>query len=201
MKIASFLALTGMASVKFPSAANSVCFAHTFSTRFESIRLPVKFCRLEKKNVSPLMQQMPRQLFLAISVFSLTRILYVTPSFGDNEKKKDLDLPIFKTSDSGLKYLDIKQGSGPEAKNGCKVTFHYIGRLAGRQGKIYEDTYADEPYRITLGTDKIIPGLQEGLLGMKEGGKRRLLIPSSLAYSDMYAVDVLDFKLITYSAF
>jgi FKBP-type peptidyl-prolyl cis-trans isomerase len=145
---------------------------------------PMIFHRMKKKNVTPVMQQMPRQLFIAISALSWTEIPYVTPSFADTQKTKDLDLPIFKTSDTGLKYLEIKEGSGPEATKGCKITFHYIGRLAGRQGKIFEDTYADEPYRITLGTDKIIPGLQEGLMGMREGGKRRLLIPSSLAYSD-----------------
>jgi hypothetical protein len=149
------------------------------------IRMPIIFNRMgKKKNVAPVMLQMPRQLFLAISVFSWAQI-FVAPSVADNGTKKDLDLPLFKTSDSGLKYLDIKEGSGPEATSGCKVTFHYIGRLAGRQGKIFEDTYSNEPYRLTLGKDKIIPGLQEGLMGMKEGGKRRLLIPSSLAYSDM----------------
>ena len=170
-------------------AASSYGFTHSFSPTRESIlpkeiRLPMSFNRIGKKKIAPVMLQIPRQLFLTISVLSWTQI-YVPSSFADNDNKKDLDLPIFKTSDTGLKYLEIKEGTGPEAANGCKITFHYIGRLAGRQGKIFEDTYADEPYRLTLGKDKIIPGLQEGLLGMKEGGKRRLLIPSSLAYSDM----------------
>ena len=42
---------------------------------------------------------------------------------------------------AGLKFVDIREGSGEEVKVGDKVSFHYIGRLAGRQGKPFEDTY------------------------------------------------------------
>ena len=131
------------------------------------------------------MTYLPRHMFLALaSLFVATDV-----SWGIVEKlpKSKLDLPVFISTGSGLQYFDIKIGSGNVAAIGSRVTFHYIGRLAGRQGKPFEDTYADEPYRIVLGKDKIIPGLEQGLLGMREGGKRRLLIPSALGYSDRQA--------------
>ena len=122
-----------------------------------------------------------RRLFLFLAVFAA-----VDPVIGavSSERQSGLNIPKFNVTASGLQFIDIKKGEGPEATFGSKITFHYIGRLAGRQGKPFEDTYNDEPFRIVLGRDKIIPGLQEGLLGMREGGKRRLLIPSSLGYAD-----------------
>ena len=59
--------------------------------------------------------------------------------------------PPFKKTASGLKFLDVVIGGGAEVEADSRVTFHYTGRLAGRQGKPFEDTYADEPVRIRLG--------------------------------------------------
>ena len=59
--------------------------------------------------------------------------------------------PPFQKTASGLKFLDVVIGGGAEVEADSRVTFHYTGRLAGRQGKPFEDTYADEPVRIRLG--------------------------------------------------
>jgi FKBP-type peptidyl-prolyl cis-trans isomerase len=62
---------------------------------------------------------------------------------------------------------------------------HYIGRLAGRQGWSFENTYTNgEPFRFTLGKDRVLAGLEEGIEGMREGGRRRLIIPSKIGYVD-----------------
>jgi len=85
---------------------------------------------------------------------------------------------------SGLQYADYDLGDGPEVTMGSRVNFYWTGRLAGRQGYVFESARDQrEPYRITLGESPIIKGLEEGLLGMRQGGKRRLIIPSYLGYT------------------
>lgn len=94
-------------------------------------------------------------------------------------------------SHTGIEYYDYRVGDGPDVKNGDKVIFNYKGRLAGRQGWIYDDTYAAEPVRIILGATPAIEGIEIGFIGddkimpaMKVGGKRRLVIPSRLGYKN-----------------
>ena len=142
-----------------------------------------------QKCLTLFMTHMSRHSLLSFAALLFTP--FGAQSFNDERAENKLDLPVFKTTSSGLKFLDIKDGSGNAADYGSKITFHYRGRLAGRQGKPFEDTYSDEPYRVVLGKDKIIAGLEEGLLGMKEGGKRRLLIPSSLGYTDRWQHEYL----------
>ena len=91
----------------------------------------------------------------------------------------------FETKASGLRVADIKPGSGDAVAPDSRVTFHVKGRLVGKQGWVFMDTQADdEPLRLTMGVDHMIPGLAEGLLGMRKGGTRRLVVPSSLGYTD-----------------
>jgi len=91
----------------------------------------------------------------------------------------------FTQTSSGLRWADIKPGSGEAVATDSRVTFHVKGRLVGKQGWIFMDTQADdEPLRLTMDKDKMISGLSEGLLGMRKGGARRLIVPSSLGYTD-----------------
>ncbi|KAG5190029.1 hypothetical protein JKP88DRAFT_299968, partial [Tribonema minus] len=91
----------------------------------------------------------------------------------------------YQTTDSGLSYADIKIGTGREVEVGRRVNMHFIGRLAGRQGWQFENTYENgEPFRFTLGRDRVLLGLEEGVKGMREGGKRRLVVPSTIGYVD-----------------
>ena len=93
----------------------------------------------------------------------------------------------FETKASGLRVADIKPGSGDAVAPDSRVTFHVKGRLVGKQGWVFMDTQADdEPLRLTMETaaTTMIPGLAEGLLGMRKGGTRRLVVPSSLGYTD-----------------
>jgi FKBP-type peptidyl-prolyl cis-trans isomerase len=86
------------------------------------------------------------------------------------------------TTPSGLKIHDERVGDGPSPKMGQTVRVHYIGRL--ENGTEFNNSYKmGQPIEFSLGG--VIPGWQEGLQTMKVGGKRRLWIPSKLAYGPM----------------
>jgi len=81
---------------------------------------------------------------------------------------------------SGLEYWDIKAGTGAEAKPGHKVKVDYTGWLTN--GKKFDSSVGKTPFQFTLGAGQVIKGWDEGVSGMKVGGKRQLKIPSNLAY-------------------
>ena len=87
---------------------------------------------------------------------------------------------------SGLKIAELAAGEGAEAAPGTQVTVEYTGWIAnadGTPGKRFDSTYdRGEPMRVTLGKGQLIPGWEEGLVGMKVGGKRQLVIPPELGY-------------------
>ena len=81
---------------------------------------------------------------------------------------------------SGLQYWDIKVGTGQEAKNGDPVKVHYTGWLT--TGKKFDSSVGGAPFDFTIGHGDVIKGWDEGVTGMKVGGKRQLRIPPDLAY-------------------
>ncbi|HYJ86819.1 MAG TPA: FKBP-type peptidyl-prolyl cis-trans isomerase [Pyrinomonadaceae bacterium] len=85
------------------------------------------------------------------------------------------------TTASGLKYTDIVEGTGPSPRNGQRLSVHYTGTL---QNGTKFDSSVDrgQPYEFVLGTGSVIKGWDEGLLTMKVGGKRKLIIPPGLGY-------------------
>lgn len=89
------------------------------------------------------------------------------------------------TTDSGLRYEDHKIGSGDTAVAGAKVEVHYTGWLdnAGQKGKKFDSSLdRHRPFAFPLGAGRVIKGWDEGVAGMKVGGKRTLYIPASLGY-------------------
>jgi FKBP-type peptidyl-prolyl cis-trans isomerase len=86
-----------------------------------------------------------------------------------------------KVGDSILKYEDLKEGQGPEAKKGDEVQVHYTGWL--KNGTKFDSSLdRKEPFTFKLGAGMVIQGWDEGVAGMKVGGKRKLIIPPELAY-------------------
>jgi len=81
---------------------------------------------------------------------------------------------------SGLQYWDIKAGTGAEAKTGHKVKVNYTGWLTN--GKMFDSSVGKQPFEFMLGAGQVIKGWDEGVAGMKIGGKRQLKIPAELAY-------------------
>jgi FKBP-type peptidyl-prolyl cis-trans isomerase len=95
-----------------------------------------------------------------------------------------------KTLRSGLSYMDIKEGAGEEARSGQQVTVHYTGYLVN--GKKFDSSLdRNQPFTFTLGTGQVIKGWDEGVAGMKVGGKRKLIIPSDLGYGSRGAGGVI----------
>ena len=85
------------------------------------------------------------------------------------------------TTTSGLQYEDQVAGTGAEAKAGNTVDVHYTGTL--KDGKKFDSSVdRGRPFSFKLGAGQVIKGWDEGVAGMKVGGKRKLVIPSGLAY-------------------
>ncbi len=85
---------------------------------------------------------------------------------------------------SGLQYIDVKVGTGADAKTGQTATVHYTGYLAADGKKFDSSVDKGTPFPFPLGAGKVIKGWDDGVAGMKVGGKRRLIIPSDLGYGD-----------------
>ncbi len=85
------------------------------------------------------------------------------------------------TTSSGLTYEDIEAGGGATAQAGQKAKVHYTGWLKGGQ-KFDSSLDRNDPFEFTLGAGMVIKGWDEGVAGMKVGGKRKLFIPPDLGY-------------------
>ena len=86
---------------------------------------------------------------------------------------------------NGLKYTDTKTGDGAAATPGNKVSVHYTGWLynSGAKGAKFDSSVdRGQPFQFTLGAHQVIAGWDEGVAGMKVGGKRTLIIPPELGY-------------------
>lgn len=85
------------------------------------------------------------------------------------------------TTPSGLKYADLVVGSGAEATSGSTASVHYTGWL--ENGTKFDSSLdRGQPFDVKIGAGEVIKGWDEGLQGMKVGGKRQLIIPPALGY-------------------
>ena len=89
------------------------------------------------------------------------------------------------TTSTGLGIIDTKVGTGPSPKPGQTVVVHYTGWLyeGGKRGKKFDSSVdRGQPFGFRLGAGQVIQGWDQGVAGMKVGGKRTLIIPSELGY-------------------
>jgi FKBP-type peptidyl-prolyl cis-trans isomerase len=81
-----------------------------------------------------------------------------------------------------LKIEDLEEGSGPAAETGDSVEMHYVG-VSYSNGKEFDNSYdRGQPFPVTLGEGGVIKGWDQGIVGMKVGGRRKLIIPPDLGY-------------------
>lgn len=83
-------------------------------------------------------------------------------------------------SSTSLRYLETVVGTGSAATFCRGAAVHYVGRL--QTGAVFDSVPTDSTFRFVVGDPRLIPGFNEGVLGMKVGGQRRLIIPPSLGY-------------------
>ncbi|MCP9857710.1 MULTISPECIES: FKBP-type peptidyl-prolyl cis-trans isomerase [unclassified Cyanobium] len=101
----------------------------------------------------------------------------------------ELVSPTERTTPSGLRITDLTLGEGAEAKSGQTVVVNYRGTLTS--GKEFDSSYGRGPFSFPLGAGRVIRGWDEGVAGMKVGGKRKLVIPPDLAYGERGAGGVI----------
>jgi len=118
---------------------------------------------------------------LSLALIALTApALFAQTKSTDNSAPSKVTGAPTKTA-SGLEYWDIKVGSGATAKKGDNVVVNYTGWLTS--GKKFDSSIGRGPFTVeNLGNAPVIKGWNEGIQGMKVGGKRQLRIPPDLAY-------------------
>ena len=97
---------------------------------------------------------------------------------------------VFNSKANEVQILEEVFGDGLEVSNHSKVSVHYIGRL--EDNKEFDNSYKrNQPFQFQIGVRQVILGWETGLLGMKEGGKRKIFIPYNLAYGDSGVGDLI----------
>ena len=127
------------------------------------------------------MQFPTRKTAVALALAALTA---TTLAVADQpQEKKPMTEEKTTMTPSGLRYVDEVVGTGDEAKSGKTVSVHYTGTLQNGQ-KFDSSRDRNDPFSFRLGAGMVIKGWDEGVAGMKVGGKRKLIIPGKLAYGE-----------------
>lgn len=122
-----------------------------------------------------------KYIIIIILILGFGVITYFT--FINRPLEKAASEPQIKIMENGLKIEDLRIGNGIEAKSGNTVTVNYLGTLL--DGTKFDSSYdRGQSFSFLLGGGQVIPGWDQGLIGMKVGGKRKLTIPPALAYGE-----------------
>src|SRR6202167_303197 len=129
---------------------------------------------------------MAKYLAAIAIILAMTAVFVFAQSATGKSAAPNTDAPAKVTGDgvktaSGLQYWDIRVGNGEVAKEGSHVRVHYTGWLTSGN-KLDSSVDAGKRFDSTIGNGEVIKGWEEGVAGMKMGGKRQLRIPPDLAY-------------------
>lgn len=125
-------------------------------------------------------------VFLIIAAMAVAVVFFIIVRTGGNSNSNPTSIPQpgedgWVTTSSGLKYIDEVVGTGDSPKPGQMVTVHYTGTFDNGT-KFDSSVDKGQPYTFQIGTGRVIRGWDEGVMSMKVGGKRRLIVPSNLGY-------------------
>jgi peptidylprolyl isomerase len=117
--------------------------------------------------------------FMKLALVGILSTLTVVQAFAAQDAKKSEAKAV--TTASGLRYIDVVIGKGASPLVGKQVKVHYTGTL--ENGKKFDSSVdRKEPFSFLIGVGQVIPGWDEGVMTMKIGGKRKLIIPAKLGY-------------------
>ena len=119
-------------------------------------------------------------VFFVLFAFALSAVVSGRAQTDTSSPTKVTGKP--KSTSSGLQYWDITVGTGATANAGKTVTVHYTGWLDKGGKKFDSSVDKGQPFMFQLGAGQVIKGWDEGVSGMKIGGKRQLRIPPELGY-------------------
>lgn len=135
----------------------------------------------ESKSKLPVVKSIALSLSLALGALTLVGgASLAKPAKKTPAKKMAPAAPKARTTKSGLKITDLRIGKGAKAVAGKTVKVNYKGTLTN--GSVFDQSYGRGPFEFQLGAGMVIQGWDEGVAGMKVGGKRKLVIPARLAY-------------------
>ena len=124
---------------------------------------------------------MAKIILLVVIAAAIASGIFLLNRKGGGNKNASPSPTASPNTSSKLIKEDIIIGTGAEAKTGSVITTHYVGTL--ENGVKFDSSYdRGEPIKFTLGVGQVIKGWDEGVLGMKVGGKRNLVIPPELGY-------------------
>jgi peptidylprolyl isomerase len=121
-----------------------------------------------------------QNLLLLLITFAIVGAAFGRAAADNSSPTKVTGKP--KTTSSGVEYWDIVVGTGAPAVKGKPVTVHYTGWLASSGKKFDSSVDRGQPFVFKLGAGEVIQGWDDGVAGMKVGGKRQLRIPPDLGY-------------------
>jgi FKBP-type peptidyl-prolyl cis-trans isomerase len=116
-------------------------------------------------------------VFFVIAAVAIAAVLFIALGSGGSGSSRAGEV----TTPSGLRYIDEVIGTGDNPKPGQNVTVHYTGTLENGT-KFDSSVDRGQPYTFPIGTGVVVKGWDDGIMTMKVGGKRRLIIPANLGY-------------------
>lgn len=127
------------------------------------------------------------RLALVCALAVMGAAVAVQPSFAQGQGP-------FQTTPDGLQFRDLQIGDGPEAAPGDVVQIHFVGWLdenGARGRQIYNSRGEGRPISFVVGTDRVMEGWNQAVVGMRVGGRRLALVPPHLAFGDRAIEDVI----------
>ncbi len=121
------------------------------------------------------------------AIFGLSQMMGGSATVAGEESEQQVGAVVnstnMTTTESGLMYEDVVVGTGEVAQVGMVVSAHYTGTFT--DGSVFDSSVPrNQPFEFTLGTGQVIKGWDEGIEGMKVGGKRKLVVPPKLGYGE-----------------